>query len=64
MASSIALCPLKNKQLMKLKNLLVLGLMTLPQLSSFAQDKKANPKHINYFKPASVDTKDVKIDIQ
>lgn len=51
---------------MKLKYLLVLGLVALIQLPSFAQDKKkkVNPKHVNYFKDASVDTKDVKIEIQ
>ena len=49
---------------MKLKNLLILGAVALTQLPSFAQDKKANPKHTNYYKPVSADTKDVKIEIQ
>jgi hypothetical protein len=47
------------------KNLLVLGLVALIQISSFAQKKaKVNPKHVNYFKTASVETKDVKIEGQ
>ncbi|HWZ22430.1 MAG TPA: hypothetical protein VNW06_07225 [Cytophagaceae bacterium] len=49
---------------MKLKNIFILGLMVLTSFASFAQTQKANPKHINYFKPVSADTKDVKIDVQ
>jgi hypothetical protein len=48
---------------MHYKNLLVLGLVALIQLPSFAQDKKkVSPKHINYFKDASTQTKEVKIE--
>jgi hypothetical protein len=50
---------------MKLKYLLVLGLVALIQLPTFAQKKKkVSPKHVNYFKDASADTKDVKVEIQ
>ncbi len=48
---------------MNYKHLLVLGLVALIQLPSFAQDKKkVSPKHINYYKDASAQTKEVKID--
>ncbi len=50
---------------MKLKYLLVIGLVALVQLPTFAQKKKkVSPKHVNYFKDASADTKDVKVEIQ
>src|ERR1700748_3107742 len=50
---------------MKLKNLVIFGLAALIHVPTFAQDKKkSNPKHTNFYKPVSVDTKDVKIEIQ
>ncbi len=45
------------------KNLLVLALVALIQIPSIAQ-KKPNPKHVNYFKNASAETKEVKIEAQ
>ena len=43
-------------------NLLALGLVALIQLPSFAQNKKVNPKHSNWYSAVSTETKEVKIE--
>lgn len=43
-------------------NLLALSLVALIQLPSFAQDKKVNPKHSNWFQAINTETKEVKIE--